>query len=99
MEVELRWTWRITEELLSDRSTYKDSKHDPFIYSDLNWHHQSTLEATPEKLCTIQHLPPLKDRKITTDGETRIDPWFWLRDVDDPETMEYLKSENAFTLI
>jgi len=33
------------------------------------------------------------------DGETRIDPWFWLRDVDDPETMEYLKAENAFTVI
>jgi len=42
---------------------------------------------------------PSKTEKITTDGETRIGPWFWLRDVDDPETMEYLKAENAFNVI
>ena len=38
-----------------------------------------------------------RPKEITMHGETRIDPWFWLRDVDDPETMEYLKAENAFT--
>ena len=42
-------------------------------------------------------IAPKRPKEITTHGETRIDPWFWLRDVDDPETMEYLKAENAFT--
>ena len=42
-------------------------------------------------------IAPKRPKKITTHGETRIDPWFWLRDVDDPETMEYLRAENAYT--
>ena len=42
-------------------------------------------------------VAPKRPKKITTHGETRIDPWFWLRDVDDPETMEYLRAENAYT--
>ena len=41
-------------------------------------------------------IAPKRPKKITTHGETRIDPWFWLRDVDDPETMEYLRAENAY---
>ncbi|HIM37538.1 MAG TPA: hypothetical protein EYM38_05865 [Dehalococcoidia bacterium] len=40
---------------------------------------------------------PKRLKKIKTHGETRIDPWFWLRDVDDPETLEYLRAENAHT--
>ena len=38
-----------------------------------------------------------RPKEITTHGQTRIDPWFWLRDVDDPETIEYLRAENAYT--
>ena len=30
-------------------------------------------------------------------GEERVDPWHWLRDLDDPATMEYLRAENAYT--
>ena len=40
---------------------------------------------------------PQRPQEITTHGDTRIDPWFWLRDVDDPETLEYLRAENAHT--
>ena len=40
---------------------------------------------------------PQRPKEITTHGDTRIDPWFWLRDVDDPETLEYLRAENAHT--
>ncbi len=29
-------------------------------------------------------------------GNTRIDPWFWLRDKNNPEVIEYLKAENAY---
>jgi oligopeptidase B len=27
----------------------------------------------------------------------RVDPWFWLRDRDDPEVLKYLDAENAYT--
>ena len=40
---------------------------------------------------------PQKRHELSLHGDTRNDPWFWLRDLDDPDTMEYLKAENAFT--
>ena len=40
---------------------------------------------------------PQRPKALTTHGDTRFDPWFWLRDVNDPETLEYLRSENAHT--
>jgi oligopeptidase B len=33
----------------------------------------------------------------TIHGETVADPWFWLRDRNDPETIEHLEAENRFT--
>ncbi len=30
-------------------------------------------------------------------GDERVDPWFWLRDRDDPEVLAYLEAENAYT--
>jgi oligopeptidase B len=30
-------------------------------------------------------------------GETRIDPYFWLRDRSDPDTLRYLQAENDYT--
>ena len=40
---------------------------------------------------------PKRPQELTTHGETRSDPWFWLRDVEDPETLAYLHAENAHT--
>jgi len=40
---------------------------------------------------------PKRPQELIAHGDTRIDPWFWLRDVEDPETLEYLKAENAHT--
>ena len=40
---------------------------------------------------------PQRPHELTSHGDTRVDPWFWLRDIDDPETLEYLRSENAHT--
>ena len=42
-------------------------------------------------------IAPKRPKEITTHGQIRIDPWFWLREVDDPETIEYLRAENAYT--
>lgn len=40
---------------------------------------------------------PKKPRELSYHGDVRIDPWFWLRDREDPDTLEYLQAENAFT--
>jgi oligopeptidase B len=43
--------------------------------------------------------PPVAKRvphEITLHAETRIDPYFWLRDRDDPDTLRYLHAENAY---
>ena len=35
-------------------------------------------------------------KSITQHGETRNDPYFWLRDKTDPETIAYLEAENRY---
>ena len=40
---------------------------------------------------------PQRPQELSAHGVTRVDPWFWLRDVNDPATLEYLKAENAYT--
>jgi oligopeptidase B len=44
--------------------------------------------------------PPVAPRRphvITAHGDDRADPWFWLREREDPEVLAYLEAENAFT--
>jgi oligopeptidase B len=40
---------------------------------------------------------PARPTTLTAHGDERIDPWFWLRDREDPEVTAYLEAENAFT--
>jgi oligopeptidase B len=40
---------------------------------------------------------PARPARLVHDGDERIDPWFWLRDPDDPEVLAYLEAENAYT--
>ena len=40
---------------------------------------------------------PQRPHTRTLHGETVSDPWFWLRDRDDPATLAYLEEENAYT--
>ena len=35
--------------------------------------------------------------RLRHDGDERVDPWFWLRERDDPEVLAYLEAENAYT--
>ena len=44
-----------------------------------------------------QPSAPQRRRESTIHGDTRMDPWYWLKDVEDPATMEYLRQENAYT--
>jgi oligopeptidase B len=46
--------------------------------------------------------PPIAPARPTTlrhDGDERIDPWYWLRERDDPEVLAYLEAENQYTKI
>jgi oligopeptidase B len=48
----------------------------------------------------MQIKPPLatvQEKILTHHGAERTDPWFWLREKEKPEVLEYLKSENAYT--
>jgi oligopeptidase B len=40
---------------------------------------------------------PQHPHKITQNSTTRIDPFFWLRDRNNPATLKYLKDENRYT--
>ena len=40
---------------------------------------------------------PKRRQELKLHDDTRIDPWFWLKSVDDPETIAYLEAENAHT--
>ncbi len=39
---------------------------------------------------------PQRPHTVTVHDDARVDPWFWLREQDDPATMEYLRAENAY---
>jgi oligopeptidase B len=42
-------------------------------------------------------IAPARPVELTAHGDTRVDPWFWLRDREDPEVLGYLAAENAYT--
>jgi oligopeptidase B len=42
-------------------------------------------------------VAPARPTTLEHGGDERVDPWFWLRDRDDPEVLAYLASENEFT--
>ena len=44
--------------------------------------------------------PPKATKRVyeySLHEDTLLDPWFWLRDLEDLETMAYLEDENAYT--
>lgn len=48
-------------------------------------------------MASLEPAASKRPHQLISHGDTRIDPWFWLRDVNDPETLEYLRAENAYT--
>jgi len=49
---------------------------------------------------TAPSEPPIAERRpheVTRHGETTDDPWFWLREREDPAVHAYLEAENAWT--
>ena len=57
--------------------------------------------ATPDEAGSGALRPPLAEQRPQTltrpDGSTVDDPWYWLRDRDDPATRAYLEAENEYT--
>ena len=51
--------------------------------------------------CThMTHTPPdanPKDKALSIHGDTRLDPYYWLNDREDPEVIQYLEDENSYT--
>ncbi len=48
---------------------------------------------------TVTVQPPVAKKashETTLHGEVRVDPYFWLRDRENPEVLEYLKAENGY---
>ncbi len=45
--------------------------------------------TTPPRAAQRPHV-------VSAHGDDREDPWFWLRDRDDPEVLAYLEAENAY---
>jgi oligopeptidase B len=43
--------------------------------------------------------PPIakkKEKKLSIHGHTRLDNWYWLKDREDPEVLDYLNRENEY---
>ncbi|MFI5045650.1 MAG: S9 family peptidase [Acidimicrobiia bacterium] len=40
---------------------------------------------------------PARAKVLEHNGDARVDPWYWLRDRDDPEVLAYLEAENTYT--
>src|SRR5712671_6627870 len=41
-------------------------------------------------------VAPRRPRILEAQGESRVDPYYWLREKDNPEVIAYLKAENAY---
>jgi oligopeptidase B len=42
-------------------------------------------------------MAPQRPHTLTTFGQDREDPWYWLREREDPEVLTYLEAENTYT--
>ncbi len=42
-------------------------------------------------------VAPQRPHVVTAHGDDREDPWFWLREREDPAVLAYLEAENAYT--
>ena len=40
---------------------------------------------------------PQRPHTLTAFGHERVDPWYWLREREDPEVLAYLEAENSYT--
>jgi len=55
------------------------------------------MVATPVPPPLAPPVAPRRPHVVSAHGDDREDPWFWLRERDDPAVLEYLQAENAYT--
>lgn len=53
--------------------------------------------ASPESAPTGPPVAERRPHEITAHGDTRVDDWYWLRDLSDPAVRQLLEAENAWT--
>ena len=53
-------------------------------------------EGSPKTSLMKAPLAEKIEKKLTIHGHTRTDPWYWLRDKEDPKVIAYLNEENAY---
>ncbi len=41
-------------------------------------------------------VAPIHEKELVIHGDTRIDPYYWMNDREDPAVIEYLEAENAY---
>lgn len=53
----------------------------------------------PDNSTSTMEAPVAKkvEKELTIHGDTRIDPYYWLNQREDPEVIAYLEAENAYT--
>ncbi len=72
-----------------------------FIIIILNFIFVHSCKRSIKMTNTIKHLePPVaaqNPKALTIHNDTRIDPYYWLNDKEDPEVIAYLNAENAYT--
>lgn len=54
----------------------------------------SVLSAEPAVKPPVAAVKP---KELSIHGDTRVDPYFWLREKKNPEVIAYLEAENAYT--
>src|SRR5258708_1011171 len=57
----------------------------------------ATLTASLDRNTAAPPVAKIAPKIFTLHGETRGDPYFWLRDRSDPDTVRYLGAEDAYT--
>jgi oligopeptidase B len=55
------------------------------------------MDPSPDPPPLAPPAAPRRPYVITAHGDDREDPWFWLRDREDPAVLDYLRAENAYT--
>ena len=53
--------------------------------------------ADSPAVTTTPPFAPARPVELVRHGDTRIDPWYWLRDRDNPDVVAYLEAENRYT--
>ena len=55
------------------------------------------LACAPAATADTAPLAKQVPHELTLHGDTRVDPWYWLNERENPEVIAYLEAENAWT--